>query len=280
MKVPFTKMQGCGNDYVYFDGFEVTIPDPQSAAIQLSDRHFGIGGDGVILIEPSTVADGRMRMFNADGSEGSMCGNGVRCVGRFLYERRGIHKDTLTVETKSGIKTLKMDVKDGQVEKVYVDMGKAEFDPKMIPVLLPGDAVINRSVTIGTLTVNITCVSMGNPHCVVFGGDPDELDLPLIGPLFENNTLFPDRINTEFIQVLDENTLKMRVWERGSGETLACGTGACAAAAAAVANGFCKMNTPITVLLRGGSLVITVKEDTVIMAGAATFVFDGTVDLA
>ena len=280
MKVPFTKMQGCGNDYVYFDGFEVTIPDPHSAAILLSDRHFGIGGDGVILIEPSTVADGRMRMFNADGSEGSMCGNGVRCVGRFLYERRGMRKDTLSVETKSGIKTLKMDVKDGQIELVHVDMGKAEFDPKKIPVLLSGDAVINRSVPIGSDHVNITCVSMGNPHCVVFGGDPDELDLIAIGPLFENNALFPDRINTEFIQVIDQNTLKMRVWERGSGETLACGTGACAAAAAAVANGFCKINTPITVLLRGGSLVITVKEDTVIMAGAATFVFDGTVDLA
>ncbi len=279
MKVPFTKMQGCGNDYVYFDGFEVVLDDPQSAAIKLSDRHFGIGGDGIILIEPSEVADGRMRMFNADGSEGSMCGNGVRCVGRFLYERRGIQKDTLTVETKSGIKTLKMEVKNANVALVHVDMGKAEFAPSKIPVKLDGDAVINRPVVIDNKQVNITCVSMGNPHCVVFGGDPDKLDLPSIGPMFENNELFPDRVNTEFIQIIDENTLKMRVWERGSGETLACGTGACAATAAAVANGYCKMNSPITVLLRGGKLLITIKEDTVIMAGEATFVFDGTVEL-
>jgi len=279
MKVPFTKMQGCGNDYVYFDGFENTIENPEKVSIALSDRHFGIGGDGIILIEPSDVAHGRMRMYNADGSEGSMCGNGVRCVGRFLYERRGIHKDTITVETKSGIKTLKMDVKDGKVDLIHVDMGKAEFTPSKIPVKLLGEAVVNRPVQIGGKEVNITCVSMGNPHCVVFGEDPDTLDLPVIGPTFENHEMFPDRVNTEFIQVIDDHTLKMRVWERGSGETLACGTGACAAAAAAVANGYCQMNTPVEVQLRGGTLVITVQEDTVIMAGQATFVFDGTVEL-
>jgi carbamoyl-phosphate synthase large subunit len=272
-------MQGCGNDYVYFDGFEVSVPDPEKTAVALSDRHFGIGGDGIIIIEKSGVADGRMRMYNADGSEGSMCGNGIRCVGRFLYERRGVKKDVLTVETKSGIKTLRLDVDNGRVKLVYVDMGKAEFLPSKIPVRLDGDAVVNRPVDIGGTTVNVTCVSMGNPHCVLFGGDPDKLDLPAIGPVFENNALFPDRVNTEFVEVIDSNTLRMRVWERGSGETLACGTGACAAVAAAVANGLCQKGAPITVRLRGGELIITVTDDTVIMAGPAEFVFEGTVEL-
>lgn len=279
MKVPFTKMQGTGNDYVYFDAFEMNADELPAYAPALADRHFGVGGDGIIIIAPSEVADGRMIMYNADGSEGSMCGNGIRCVGRYLYERRGIQKQTLTVETKSGVKTLNMDVKDGKVELVHVDMGKAAFLPSCVPVNLDGVAVINRPVDIGGNMVNITCVSMGNPHCVLFGGDPDELDLPVIGPVFEQHPLFPDRVNTEFIQVIDEKTLKMRVWERGSGETQACGTGACAAVAAAVKNGHCKMNTPVKVLLRGGTLIVTIKEDTVMMAGDAVFVFEGTVEL-
>ena len=208
MKVPFTKMQGCGNDYIYFDGFEKRIPNPGETCIALSDRHFGIGGDGIIIIAPSEIADGRMIMFNVDGSEGSMCGNGIRCVGRYLYERRGMHKKTLTVETKSGIKTLRMDVVNGKVDLVHVDMGKAEFTPQLVPVNLDGVAVINRPVDIGGETVNITCVSMGNPHCVLFGGDPDRLDLPAIGPVFEHHPLFPDRVNTEFIQVVNDHTLK------------------------------------------------------------------------
>lgn len=274
----FTKMHGCGNDYIYFDCFEENIPDPNALSLKLSDRHFGIGGDGIVLICPSDIADGKMRMFNADGSEGNMCGNAIRCVGKYLYERRNIKKELLAIDTKSGIKYLNLTVKDGLVEYIQVDMGKAELEPKKIPVTLDGDEIVDRRVKIGENDYNITCVSMGNPHCIVFCDNVDELELEKIGPVFENNSIFPERVNTEFVQIIDENTIKMRVWERGSGETLACGTGACASVTACVKNGFCKAETPVKVILLGGELMITYTEKSVFMSGSATIVFDGNVE--
>ena len=221
MKLDFTKMHGCGNDYIYINCLKRQVEHPQKLAVQLSDRHFSIGGDGIVLICKSDKADAKMRMFNIDGSEGKMCGNAIRCVAKYLYDRDICKKKTISIETLSGIKTLQLHTANGQVATVTVDMGKADFDPKTIPVALPGESVIRYPAKIGGQTVEITCVSMGNPHCVVFGEDPDGLELEKIGPRFENDPLFPERVNTEFIQVLDEKTLKMRVWERGSGETLA-----------------------------------------------------------
>ena len=276
----FVKMQGCGNDYIYFDCFEQTIEEPEALAVKLSDRHFGIGGDGIVLICPSDVADVKMRMFNIDGSEGKMCGNAIRCVGKYMYDRRNIGKTTITVETLSGIKTLKLTVEKGEMNTAEVKMGKAVLVPKQIPVALDGDSVINRKVSVAGGKHDITCVSMGNPHCIVFGDDPENLDLPTVGPKFEFDKLFPERVNTEFIQVIDKNTLKMRVWERGSGETLACGTGSCAAVVAAVLNGFCEYDSPVTVKLAGGELSIRYcKDGTVYMTGPAVIAFDGTVNV-
>ena len=252
----FTKMHGCGNDYIYINCFEEAVEDPAALAVRLSDRHKGIGGDGVILICPSDVADGKMRIFNMDGSEGMMCGNGVRCVAKFLYDHGICRKTGMAVESKSGVKHCRVVEEGGKAAAVSVDMGPAELDPEKIPVKLDGGPVIGRTVEIAGGTHAITCVSMGNPHCVVFGGDPMALDLEAVGPKFEWDPLFPERVNTEFVEVLDSRTLSMRVWERGSGETMACGTGACAAAVAAVENGFCPMGEDITVKLRGGDLVI------------------------
>ncbi len=281
MKLEFTKMHGCGNDYIYFDCFKQDIASPESLAIALSDRHYGVGGDGIILICPSKVADAKMRMFNLDGSEGMMCGNGVRCVGKYVYDNGIVDKDktTITIETLSGIKTLKLSTKDGKVSSVNVDMGKAEMSPKNIPVNLDGDKIIARPVKIGGKDYNITCVSMGNPHCVVFCDEVDNIDIEKVGPQFENADIFPSRVNTEFIKVVDKNTLKMRVWERGSGETMACGTGACAAVAAAVENGFCNKGENVKVMLLGGELIINYTDDTVWMEGNAVKVFDGSVEI-
>ncbi|HOP53813.1 MAG TPA: diaminopimelate epimerase [Bacillota bacterium] len=279
MDLKFTKMHGCGNDYIYFNCFEQSIENPEQLAVALSDRHFGIGGDGIVLICPSEVADAKMRMFNADGSEGKMCGNAIRCVGKYLYDNKLVQKLELKIETLSGIKHLKLFAENGLVYKVTVDMGRAELDAEKIPVTLPSSKVVNEPVTIGGENYRITCVSMGNPHCVVFGSDPEGLDLEKIGPQFERNPIFPERVNTEFVQVLDESTLKMRVWERGSGETLACGTGACASAVAAVLNGYCRENTDIKVILRGGELVINYSPERVLMTGAAVKVFDGVVSV-
>ena len=279
MKAKFTKMQGIGNDYIYFDCFSQDITNPEGLSIRLSDRHFGIGGDGVILICPSDVADAKMRMFNLDGSEGKMCGNGIRCVGKFVYDKGIATKDEITIETLSGIKSLKMIKRNGEVSLVRVDMGKAELSPQNIPVALDGDAVINRPVLVGGREYHITCVSMGNPHCVVFCDNVDTMDIEEIGPVFEHDPLFPERVNTEFIKVLDSHTVKMRVWERGSGETWACGTGACAAAVAAVENGFCPKNEDITLKLKGGCLIIRYTGDTVYMTGEAQTVFEGVVEI-
>jgi diaminopimelate epimerase len=276
MKIPFTKMHGCGNDFICVDGFECPVDDPKAMAVALCKRRTGVGGDGLILIEPSAVADARMRVFNVDGSEGLMCGNGIRCVGRYLFERRGVER-AMKIETISGIKTLMVEQGGGGAATVHVEMGKAAFSPALIPVKLGGEAVVNHPVRIGAREVRITCVSMGNPHCVVFGSDPDALDLGAVGPQFERHAIFPDGVNAEFVQVVGKNALKMRVWERGCGETLACGTGACAAAAAAVKNGLCDGDAPICVDLRGGELVITVGDGGVRMAGPAAFVFDGAV---
>ncbi len=278
MELKFTKMQGCGNDYVYISTFDQTVEDLSSVAKKLSDRHFGIGGDGVIFVCPSDVADGKMRMFNEDGSEGRMCGNGVRCVAKFLYDHGLARKETLTVETLSGIKTITLTMESGEVVGATVDMRKAETNPSQIPVLLEGEEIINRPITVGGREYRITCVSMGNPHCVIFTDDVRSIPLEKIGPLFEHNPLFPESVNTEFIRVIDRTHLEMRVWERGSGETLACGTGACASVVAAVKNGYCDKNTPITVTLLGGDLRIVYGDETVLMEGPARTVFEGTCD--
>ena len=272
----FTKMHGIGNDYIYFNCFKEKIDDPEALAIRLSDRHFGVGGDGIIMIMPSEAADFRMRMFNADGSEGKMCGNATRCIGKYVYDRGLTDKTDITLETLSGIKKLHLSVKDGAVETVSVDMGKAVLDAPKIPVLAKTPRVIGEPVHIAGGEPTITCVSMGNPHCVVFTDGIDDMPLEQIGPKFENDPIFPERVNAEFVEAVDAKTLRMRVWERGSGETWACGTGACAVCVAAVENGISPRDTDITVKLRGGDLTINYHSDgTVIMTGPATFVFDG-----
>ena len=276
-KLHFTKMHGCGNDYIYFNCFEQTVDNPEGLAIRLSDRHFGIGGDGVVLICRSKVADAKMRMFNLDGSEGKMCGNAIRCVAKYCRDNGLVDKDTITIETLSGIKTIELQYHMGEIVGAKVDMGKAILTPSEIPVTLDGDKVVNREITVEGKPYNVTCVSMGNPHCVVFQNNVDNFEIEKIGPVFEHLDIFPERVNTEFVKVVDRHTLKMRVWERGSGETWACGTGACAAAVAAVENGFCDKNTDITVQLLGGDLVIKYTDDTVYMTGNAVVAFDGNI---
>lgn len=279
-KLFFTKMQGIGNDYIYFDCFKQEIENPNELAVKLSDRHFGIGGDGIVLICPSKVADAKMRMFNLDGSEGKMCGNAIRCVGKYLYDNAMTDKKEISIETLSGIKYLTLyEGEDGKIAKVKVDMGQAELEAEKIPVTLKKGKIISEKAMIGNKEEVITCVSMGNPHCVVFVDSVDGLDLEKIGPVFENADIFPDRINTEFIEVLGRNKLKMRVWERGSGETLACGTGACASAVAAVLSGYADMGKDITVSLIGGELTINYTSESVMMTGAAAVVFNGEVEI-
>ncbi len=276
----FTKMNGIGNDYIYINGFEEKVDDPSALAIKLSDRHFSVGSDGVIIILPSKVADFRMRMFNADGSEGKMCGNGTRCVAKYVYEKGLTDKTCVTLETLAGIKTLDMDVEDGVVKSVSVQMGKADFKASDVPVIFGGDEMVSQKLSLECGEWVITCVSMGNPHCVTFVNDTKSLDLEKIGPQFEHNPIFPERVNTEFIKVIDDATLEMRVWERGSGETLACGTGACASVAAAVKNGICEMNKEITVKLLGGDLKITCGSDySITMRGPAEFSYEGEVNI-
>ncbi len=279
MKLEFTKMEGCGNDYIYISCFEQDIPNPNDLSVILSDRHFGIGGDGIVLICRSNTCDAKMRMFNLDGSEGKMCGNAIRCVAKYLYDNNIVRKDTMTIETLSGIKTLKLKTEKGLVSFVTVDMGKAELTPNKIPANLEGDRIVDRPITINDKEYRITLVSMGNPHAVVFCDEVDNLNLAEIGPSFEHNDLFPERINTEFIKVIDQNTLQMRVWERGSGETLACGTGACGAACAAVLNGYCKKGEDIRVILLGGELIINYTDETVLMTGSCKKVFEGVIEL-
>lgn len=277
----FTKMHGIGNDYIYVDGFKENCDDWGRLSEKLSDRHFSVGGDGVIVILPSEVADFRMRMFNADGSEGKMCGNGSRCVAKFCHDKGLTDKTTFTLETLAGIKTLTCHLNDkGETETVTVDMGRAEFSSPLVPVIWDKPEVVGETIKVPCGEWRITCVSMGNPHCVTFmEDDPNGLDLEKIGREFEFNPIFPERVNTEFIRVIDDKTLQMRVWERGSGETLACGTGACATVAAAVKNGICRQEEEITVKLLGGNLYITCHEDySITMRGAAAFAFEGEVN--
>ena len=276
----FTKMQGIGNDYVYVNCFEETVADPERVSEIISDRHFGIGADGLVLIMPSDKADFRMRMFYADGSEGNMCGNATRCIGKFVHDNHLTDKTNITLETRSGIKKLTLYPENGKVKTVLVDMGKAVLKPADIPMNVSGDTFINKPITVDGKEVFITAVSMGNPHAVTYVDDVDSLELEKIGPSFENHPLFPERVNTEFIKILDESTMQMRVWERGSGETWACGTGACAATAASVLNGYFPHDKEITVKLRGGDLFITYKSDgTVLMRGPAETVFTGEIDV-
>ncbi len=276
----FTKMQGIGNDYIYVNCFEEKVDDPERVSQIVSDRHFGIGGDGLVLIMPSEKADFRMRMFNADGSEGNMCGNATRCIGKFVYDNGLTDKTEITLETKSGIKYLTLYPENGKVKTVLVNMGKAVLTPADIPMKAEGESFINKPIEVLGSEVYITAVSMGNPHAVTYVDNVMSLDLEKIGPAFENHPIFPERVNTEFIKVLDSHTIQMRVWERGSGETWACGTGACAAAVASVKNGYFKNGEEITVKLRGGDLFITYSTDgTVLMRGAAETVFTGEIDI-
>lgn len=275
----FTKMQGCGNDYVYVNGFENKIDNPNKLSEIVSDRHFGIGSDGLIVINPSEKADFKMSMYNADGSEGKMCGNGIRCVAKYVYDNKMTDKTTITVETLSGIKTLELNVKNDKVETVKVNMGTPILLPKDVPVVSDKDKVVDEPIVIEDKEYRITCVSMGNPHAITFIENTDDLEIETIGPKFENNPIFPDRVNTEFIQVLDRNTVKMRVWERGSGETFACGTGACATVVACVLNGL--TDDKVTVKLLGGDLFIEYnrEENTVYMTGPAKVSFTGKIEV-
>ena len=276
----FSKMHGIGNDYIYINCFKETVTDPEKLSVFLSDVRFGVGSDGLVLILPSEVADFRMRIFNADGSEAMMCGNATRCIGKYVYDMGMTDKTEISLETNSGIKylTLYPDA-NNKIESVKVDMGKAILVPREIPVNSDLERFIAQPVTLDGKEYAMTCVSMGNPHAVVFLPEVDSLDLEKIGPSFEHHKLFPDRVNTEFVRVIDDHTLQMRVWERGSGETFACGTGTCATVVAAVLNGFCKKEEEILVHLRGGDLrIIYHEDDTVTMIGPATYVFEGKME--
>lgn len=276
MKIPFTKMHGIGNDYIYVNCMEKELDDPNQISFVMSPRHFSVGADGLVMICASDVADAKMRMFNADGSEGKMCGNAIRCVGKYLYDNGIVCKEQISIETLSGIKYLNLNVENGKVKSVEVDMGKAILAPAEIPVIFDGERMIDQPVEVNGGVYRMTAVSMGNPHAVTFVDDVDCLDLEKIGPNFENLAIFPDRVNTEFVRVIDSTTLQMRVWERGSGETYACGTGACATVVAAVLNGICEMDTPITVRLRGGDLKIVCESDMrVLMTGPAQKSYEG-----
>jgi diaminopimelate epimerase len=273
-------MQGIGNDYVYVNCFSEKVSDPAGTAKLVSDRHFGIGSDGLILICPSQVADFQMVMYNSDGSRAQMCGNGIRCVGKYVHDRGLTDQTTFTVETLGGIKTLVLHLReDGTTESITVDMGAPILEPKNIPVSAEGDRFVAKTMEVDGKQWLVTAVSMGNPHAVVYVEDTDSLNLPAMGPAFEHHELFPERINTEFVQVVDKKTLKMRVWERGAGETLACGTGACASLVASVLNGKCDRTALLKLL--GGDLEITWDEKTghVFMTGPAEFVFDGDINI-
>lgn len=280
MNMKFTKMHGCGNDYVYVDCTNEMIENPSEVSKYVSDRHFGIGSDGLILICSSETADFRMAMYNADGSEGAMCGNGIRCVAKYVYDKGLTDKENISIETKSGIKELELTVEDGKVSLVKVNMGTPILKAKDIPVDVDTEKCIDSDINVDGKDYKITCVSMGNPHAVTFI-DEDVKTFPIekIGPKFENHPMFPDRVNTEFVQVLNRHEVNMRVWERGSGETLACGTGTCATVVACVLNGL--TDDEVTVHLLGGDLFIKYdrENDTVWMTGPAVIAFEGTIEL-
>ena len=314
-RIPFAKMHSCGNDYIFIENFDGAITCPESLCVSLCAPHFGVGADGIVLIERSAVADAKMRTFNRDGSEGRMAGNNLRCVGKYLYDRGYLRSELLNIETAAGVHSLRLYLRDGKVSSVSVDMGRPDFAAAAVPVAaerLPqrcatqaacgadgsgadgsgadgsgaagapdaarGAAarVVNCPAEIGGTVYPITCLSVGNPHCVVFQDTIDGLDLERIGPQFEYAPLFPQRINTEFVRVVDRRTLRLRVWERGSGETLACGTGAVAAVAAAVENGLCDAGVDVTVKLLGGDLTVNCTKERAILTGSAVLVFEGT----
>lgn len=273
----FTKMQGAGNDYIYINGFEQTIDNPSETAIELSNRNFGIGSDGLVLILPSKICDFRMQMFNSDGSEAEMCGNASRCVGKYVFDHEMTTKKEITLETKAGVKLITLLDGNAKKRKVRVDMGEPILNPELIPVKITQNPALKYPLKIEDKTWEINCVSMGNPHAVIFTNNIKNLDLPTIGPKFESNPIFPRKTNTEFVEVIDKKTLNMRVWERGAGETLACGTGACAVAVAAVLNGLTERKVNINLL--GGQLEIEWNENNnhVYMTGEAVTVFDGVI---
>lgn len=275
----FTKMHGIGNDYVYVNCFEESVKNPAEVSKFVSDRHFGIGSDGLILISPSAIADFRMNIYNADGSQAEMCGNGIRCVAKYVYDYGLTDKTEISVETLAGIKYLRLQVENGKVASVEVNMGAPILEPKEIPVAVEESPVVNVPVEVKGKIYHMTCVSMGNPHAIIFMDNVKDLDIEAIGPYFENHTVFPKRTNTEFVEVLDRNTVNMRVWERGSDETLACGTGACATIVACILND--KTENEVTVHLLGGDLKIRWDREAnqVYMTGPATVVFDGEIIL-
>ena len=275
----FTKMHGIGNDYVYVNCFEESVKNPAEVSKFVSDRHFGIGSDGLILISPSAIADFRMNIYNADGSQAEMCGNGIRCVAKYVYDYGLTDKTEISVETLAGIKYLRLQVENGKVASVEVNMGAPILEPKEIPVAVEESPVVNVPVEVKGKIYHMTCVSMGNPHAIIFMNNVKHLDIAAIGPYFENHTVFPKRTNTEFVEVLDRNTVNMRVWERGSDETLACGTGACATTVACILND--KTENEVTVHLLGGDLKIRWDREAnqVYMTGPATVVFDGEITL-
>ncbi|MDF1618082.1 diaminopimelate epimerase [Petrocella sp. FN5] len=271
----FTKMHGCGNDYVYINGFIENVEDPKSLSIKMSNRHFGVGSDGIVLILPSITSDFKMRMFNADGSEAEMCGNAIRCVGKYVYDNKMTESKEVTIETLAGVKKLELKVENGYVTYAKVDMGEPILSAKEIPVVSDLEPVVGEMVVVDHQAYAMTCVSMGNPHAVVFVDEITDSHVHELGPKLEVHETFPQKINVEFVRVKDENNIEMRVWERGSGETLACGTGACATLVAAVLNG--KTNRKATVDLLGGQLIIEWDKETnhVFMSGPAVTVFEG-----
>ena len=274
----FSKMQGTGDDYIFFNNQCGIITCPESFAIEFCDRHKGIGGDGIVLIEESKIANAKMRVFNLDGSEGKMAGNSIRCVGKFLYDNDIVKKDKITIETASGVKVLRLFTRDGKVSSVKVSMGKAELNAAKIPVLIDSEKAINYPAEIGSKQYNITCCAVGNPHCVVFVDNVDRIDIESVGPQFETAPIFPERVNTEFVRVVNSKTLKMRVWERGNGETQACGTGACAAVIAAVENGYCNKDEDITVKVKGGDLIVNYSDTGVTLTGDCNLVYKGEIE--
>lgn len=275
----FTKMQGIGNDYVYVNCFKENVVNPAELSVRISDRHYGIGSDGLILIKPSDKADFFMEMYNADGSQSEMCGNGIRCVAKYVYDYGLTEKQQISIETLGGIKYLELTVEGNKVSRVKVNMGQPILTPSQIPVLFQGERCINQPMEVLGKEYAVTCISMGNPHAVTFIDDVDNLDMETLGPVFESHPMFPKRVNTEFIQVIDRKTLKMRVWERGSGETLACGTGACATVVAACLNGLTE--DEVTVKLLGGDLLVkwNQEKNVVYMTGTATTVFEGEISI-
>ncbi|MDR1209935.1 MAG: carbamoyl-phosphate synthase large subunit [Clostridiales bacterium] len=278
-RLKYFKMQDCGNDYICIDCADLELTWPESLSVFLSDRHFGVGSDGIVLILPSDAADAGMRMFNLDGSESAMSGNGVRCVAKYLFDSGLAPRRELTIETLDGVKSVRLTTKNGKAFKMTVDMGRARLTPSDIPVCLSGQSVISRRVEVAGAEREITCVSMGNPHCVVFYDNVDTLDLTELGPMFEMDPLFPERVNTEFVKVIDERTIRMRVWERGAGETLACGTGACASVVAAARNGLCEKGADVRVIVGGGELVVRYTDESVYLTGSAKKVYEGIVEI-